>query len=193
MEFNSDVKLSKETSYYFEIIEKFIGYDLEQEKILETPNYDLFKFSAYLGLSLEMEKEDIELEKHDETIDEKEKTLPRTILTRQENEMKELLLCVAFKKMNYNSGNADLQKIWNLESFSADKELYLYLIESVDLGSKYMASLCMKKIELNISEITKKIDKILEEKILKIAEIQTDKIKSDEQIDHELDLLYLDM
>ncbi len=188
MEFNSDVKLSMETSYYFDIIEKFIGYNLDNEKILETPNYDLFKFTAYLGLSLDIEKEDIALEKHDDTIIEMEKTIPRTILTREENEMKELLLCVVFNKLNYNSGNTDLQKIWNLESFSADKELYSYLIEKVDLGAKYMASLCTKQIELSITQITKKIDVILENKIEKI-----EKIKNEEQIDHELDMLYLDM
>lgn len=191
MEFKSDIKFSENTSYYFSIIEKFIGYDQNSKPIMDTPNFNLFIYSAYIGLTINKNIDEIKLNKMDDTIQNSEKTVPRTVLIRHEHKLKELLLSTKFVMSNYNVSNNTLQQVWNLENFNSDKELFTYLMKAVDVGAKYTASLCFSEIPKNITQISKEIDKSIDENINIISNTMDEYKVRKEKLEYELDKLDL--
>ncbi len=169
MEFPSDIMFTGEEG---SLLIKVKEYFKESASINEgnddsnPENYKVFIFCTYLGFAVEDNSFDFNM--ISETIHKKTFNIPRTIMTRYEMRMKELLICAKFFHEGFMVCDEDLQVAWNQKKFNEDEVLSNLIKEMTVKGARYFVKLTESKIDKSIKQISNEINEKLEKLLIRI-------------------------
>ncbi len=159
----TDITFNEETTYYLNEIKEY--FDIDR-------NFDSFVTCTLLGSYL-TEEELSYANKYVSAVKvEKQISVPRTVLTNEESEIKYLLICVLYNLENgiiNEKMKNKLQKIWNMETLNSDKELYNHMLLLCQNGAKYLCyeiKECNTKIDAMVDVLEEVMKKPLDQKYI---------------------------